>query len=384
VCCTGSDAAPALLKEHPPAAALRLWFDRLAHHGRIKHGLAGALHAATSDSLAGETHAPVIGAITLQLRACKEDGSVRPGLDPDEILLLLGFCGGSTAVLTGRCTQPGCSTSCWTACRPAPRPPGGRRSSLPAGSGKANLGETGPPLIAARPVEASKGVLVTGPAQPPVPEGELRVSDQDRDRTLELLGQHAAEGRLTLDEHEERASLVLGARTRADLAAVTRDLPALGQPSPGRAPTTAGSAPPRQATRWFVAIMGGSKRRGRFRPASVVNVLAIMGGDEIDLRDAGIDANGLTMNMYAVMGGSTIYVPNTVEVEISGFSFMGGNEDRGEAHQPRPGAPVIHIRSFNLMGGNTIWRLPPEARGLSLKEGRRLAKEAERGRLTAG
>ena len=174
---------------------------------------------------------------------------------------------------------------------------------------------------------------MTGPAQPPVPEGELRVSDQDRDRTLELIGQHAAEGRLTLDEHEERASLVLRARTRADLAAVTRDLPALGQPSPGRPSATAGLAPPRKETRWFVAIMGGSKRRGRFRPASVVNVLAIMGGDEIDLRDAEIDANGLTMNMYAVMGGSTIYVPNTVEVEISGFSFMGGNEDRGVAHQ---------------------------------------------------
>ncbi len=224
---------------------------------------------------------------------------------------------------------------------------------------------------------------MTGSAQPPVPEGELRVSDQDRDRTLELLGQHAADGRLTLDEHEERASLVLAARTRADLAAVTRDLPALGEPSPGRLPAMAGSEPPRKTTRWFVAIMGGSRRRGRFRPASVVNAVAIMGGDEIDLRDAEIDATGLTMNMYAFMGGSTIYVPDTVEVEISGFSFMGGNEDRGP-HQPRPGAPLIHIRSFNFMGGNTIWHLPPEARGLSLKESRRLAKDAERGSLTTG
>jgi hypothetical protein len=85
------DAAPTLLKEHPPPVALRLWFDRLAHYGRIKHGLAGALHAATSDAPAGETYGPVIGAITLLLRACEEDGSVRPGLDPDEILLLLGF-----------------------------------------------------------------------------------------------------------------------------------------------------------------------------------------------------------------------------------------------------------------------------------------------------
>jgi len=238
------------------------------------------------------------------------------------------------------------------------------------------------PLI--RPDWPDGGKLVTGPAQPPVPEGELRVSDQDRDRTLEVLGQHAAVGRLTLDEHEERAALVLAAKTRADLAAVTRDLPALGQAAPVAQPSVAVPAPPRKTSRWFVAIMGGSHRRGRLRPASVVNAVAIMGGDEIDLRDAEIDANGLTLNMFAIMGGSTLYVPNTVDVEISGFSIMGGNQERGAAYTPRPGAPVVHIRSFNLMGGNTIWRLPPEARGRSLKESRKLAREAERGELTAG
>jgi Domain of unknown function (DUF1707) len=225
---------------------------------------------------------------------------------------------------------------------------------------------------------------VTGPAQPPVPEGELRVSDQDRDRTLEALGRHAAAGRLTLDEHEQRASLVLAAKTRDDLAAVTRDLPAIEEAASVPPPAAAGPAPRPRATRWFVAIMGGSHRRGRFRAASVVNAVAIMGGDEIDLRDAEIDANGLTLNMFAVMGGSTIYLPNSVDVEISGFSIMGGNSERGAGYEPRPGAPVVHIRSYNLMGGNTIWRLPPEARGRSLKESRKLARAAERGRLTAG
>src|SRR5580700_10735083 len=34
------DLAPALIAKHPPLVALRLWFDRLAHYGRIKHGLA--------------------------------------------------------------------------------------------------------------------------------------------------------------------------------------------------------------------------------------------------------------------------------------------------------------------------------------------------------
>jgi hypothetical protein len=209
----------------------------------------------------------------------------------------------------------------------------------------------------------------------PVPEGELRVSDSERDATLSVLSEQAAAGRLTLDELEERAGKALAAKTRADLTTVTRDLPAEAPPAPDRRKTP---------VRWFVAIMGGSRRRGRFRAASVVNGLAIMGGDEIDLREAEIDSGGLTMNMFAVMGGSTIYLPDTVDVEISGFSIMGGTEERGPGPRPRPGAPLVRINSYCLMGGNTIWRLPPEARGLGLKESRGLAEQAERGQLPSG
>jgi AcrR family transcriptional regulator len=86
-----ADSAAELLAAHPPLKALRLWFDRLAYYGMIKHGLADVLHSATSDGLTGETYGPVIGAITSLLTACTQDGSVRPGLDPDDVLLLLGF-----------------------------------------------------------------------------------------------------------------------------------------------------------------------------------------------------------------------------------------------------------------------------------------------------
>jgi AcrR family transcriptional regulator len=86
-----ADSAADLLAAHPPLKALRLWFDRLAYYGMIKHGLADVLHSATSDGLAGETYVPVIGAITLLLTACVQDGSVRPAVDPDDVLLLLGF-----------------------------------------------------------------------------------------------------------------------------------------------------------------------------------------------------------------------------------------------------------------------------------------------------
>lgn len=85
------DAAPALLAAHPPFEALRLWFDRLAYHGRIKHGLAGALHAVTRAELANEHYGPVLGAIALLLHACQEAGAVRPDIDAEEVLLLVGF-----------------------------------------------------------------------------------------------------------------------------------------------------------------------------------------------------------------------------------------------------------------------------------------------------
>ncbi|MFC4036464.1 TetR/AcrR family transcriptional regulator [Streptomyces polygonati] len=83
--------APELLAGHPPLEALRLWFDRLAYYGQIKHGLSDVLHALTDEGLASEIYGSVIGAITALLRACEADGSIAPGADPDDVLLMLGF-----------------------------------------------------------------------------------------------------------------------------------------------------------------------------------------------------------------------------------------------------------------------------------------------------
>jgi len=86
-----ADVAPLLLEQHAPLEALRRWFDRLAQYGRRKQGLADVLHAATSDGLEGESYEPIVGAITLLIRACEAAGSIRPGVDPDDVLLMVGF-----------------------------------------------------------------------------------------------------------------------------------------------------------------------------------------------------------------------------------------------------------------------------------------------------
>jgi hypothetical protein len=213
------------------------------------------------------------------------------------------------------------------------------------------------------------------------PDKSLRVSDAERDATIRALGEHAAVGRLTLDELEERASKALAAKTRGDLAALTTDLPAEARAEAQAA--SAQEARVRKPVRWMVAIMGGSHRRGRFRAVGSINAVAVMGGDEIDLREAEIEGGELVLNLFALMGGSNIYIPDSVEVEVGGFSLMGGNTEIGSQRRPRPGAPLIRIRAYNLMGGATIFRTPPQARGLDLGQARRLTKAAGRGQLPA-
>lgn len=211
------------------------------------------------------------------------------------------------------------------------------------------------------------------------PDDSLRVSDAERDATLRVLGDHAAVGRLTLDELEERSSRALAAKTRGDLATLTSDLPQEAGQESGSSPALART---RKPVRWMVAIMSGSHRHGRFRAVGSINAVAVMGGDEIDLREAEIEGGELTVNVFTLMGGANIYIPDSIELDVGGFSVMGGNTEIG-VERLRPGAPRVMIRAYNLMGGATIFRVPPQARGLDLRETRRLAKAAGRGQLPA-
>lgn len=54
---------------------------------------------------------------------------------------------------------------------------------------------------------------------------ELRASDADRERVADLLGDHAAAGRLEPEELERRTGAALAARTLGELAPLTADLP---------------------------------------------------------------------------------------------------------------------------------------------------------------
>jgi hypothetical protein len=66
-------------------------------------------------------------------------------------------------------------------------------------------------------------------------DDQLRIGDAEREQAAAALGEHYAQGRLSVEEHAERLDRIWAARTRADLRPVFRDLPGwYGPAAPAR------------------------------------------------------------------------------------------------------------------------------------------------------
>ena len=89
---------------------------------------------------------------------------------------------------------------------------------------------------------------------PPADHGRLRASHADRERAVDALKAAFVEGRLTQDELDARVGQALAARTYADLAAVTADIPAAPAAASSRQPARARNRAPRSRTVRDVAI----------------------------------------------------------------------------------------------------------------------------------
>jgi DUF1707 SHOCT-like domain/Cell wall-active antibiotics response LiaF, C-terminal len=186
---------------------------------------------------------------------------------------------------------------------------------------------------------------------------ELRAGDSDRDRVAAKLRESLVAGRLTLDEFSERLDAAYGARTLAELEELTRDLP-----ESAALPAVASRRTP---TRWTVAVMSGVERKSRWRLPAKTTAIAVMGGIELDLRKAEIESQEVEIIAVAVMGGIEIIIPEGVEVDLTGFAFMGAKEDRMADAPVLPGAPLIRVRAFAFMGGIEVRSKRGSARAIS-------------------
>jgi hypothetical protein len=203
----------------------------------------------------------------------------------------------------------------------------------------------------------------------PADRSLMRVSDADRDQTAAVLREAAGQGRISMDELDERLELAYAAKTYADLAAVTRDLPQEGaavSPVSGTAPASRIGGTP--GSKFSLAIMSGARRAGAWVVPPTYVAVAVMGSVELDLRDARFSEPEVTLHAYTCMGGIQITVPEDVDVDVSGIAFMGGF-DHNASGPGVPGAPRVKVIGFAFMGGVEVRRKPPKKKRQAVEGG---------------
>ncbi|MEQ7005539.1 DUF1707 domain-containing protein [Actinopolymorpha sp. B17G11] len=182
-----------------------------------------------------------------------------------------------------------------------------------------------------------------GHVEPTEPNGprDVRASDADRHQVAERLRDAAGDGRLTLDELDQRLEGVYAARTYAELDRFTHDLPAVdpatglaARPEPAAAPAYRGTLPGQAVS---IAFMSGVNRRGSWVVPHAHTAVAFWGGVNLDLRNARFTQPEVTIRAFAIMGGIEVIVPEDVDVIVDGVGIMGGFDDSSDVVEPDSG-----------------------------------------------
>jgi hypothetical protein len=106
------------------------------------------------------------------------------------------------------------------------------------------------------------------------------------------------------------------------------------------------------------AILGGFSRKGEWVVPKEFSAVAILGGGEIDLREARFAEPVVTIHVVTILGGIEITVPDDVTVDVTGVGILGAFEHVART-EGRPGGPKIIINGVAILGGVEVKRKPP-------------------------
>ena len=188
---------------------------------------------------------------------------------------------------------------------------------------------------------------------------QLRVSDDDRHKVAEILREAAGEGRIDLDELDERLEATYAAKTYADLVPITVDLPAH---EPGTVPLPKREVMPASTTHnSSIAVMGECVRRGAWLVPASHTAFSLMGSVTLDLRGATFAERDVTIIANAVMAEVKVIVDAGTNVVVSGVPIMGEFHQAKDKVAPQlgPDSPVVRVKGVALMGSVSVQRLPP-------------------------
>ncbi len=214
----------------------------------------------------------------------------------------------------------------------------------------------------------------------------------EREHCVDLLSEAFAKDIIDVDEFERRIDLAHTAETVNAIVALRNDLEGLQvarpaadslavTPSSEQQQALALAQPP---SGWCVGIMGAGERKGRWRVPKKMRVAAIMGGAELDFREAVLAPGVTTIHVFGCMGSVEVIVPPNVAVECNGVGIMGAFESMERCPVvPDLSQPLLRISGAAVMGAVEIHtRLVGETARAARKRKKR-EKKARRKQLSS-
>ncbi|MDH3271889.1 MAG: DUF1707 domain-containing protein [Gemmatimonadota bacterium] len=221
-------------------------------------------------------------------------------------------------------------------------------------------------------------------------------SEETRQVTIDALMEHFANDVLDVEEFERRVDIAHAAKNADELKELLRDLPGGSNvpatrdvdSSTGVAHTreySVTSGAHREEKGYVVAMLGGSSRKGRWTPAHKTVAVAVMGGIELDFREA-VFAPGVTeVQVFSVWGGVDIVVPPGLNVESRGIALLGGFDHAGDTvGMSDPSQPTLRITGFVCMAGVDVSVRHPGESARDARRRRRVERREQRKRLRSG
>jgi Domain of unknown function (DUF1707) len=189
----------------------------------------------------------------------------------------------------------------------------------------------------------------------PVPLGQLRASHEDRDRVVEVLRVAAGDGRLTAEELDQRLEAALTARTYAELAALTTDLPLAAGPA---APVA--SLAPKDVVR-IDCGSGTARRDGRWVVPQRMEVRVTSGSVKLDFTQAVFAQPWLRIDAEVSSGTLTLLTKPGIVVDTDEVAVKSGSvKVRAPWSQAdRDAAVALRIEVTGKVRSGTITARPP-------------------------
>ncbi|MTV36918.1 LiaI-LiaF-like domain-containing protein [Duganella radicis] len=103
----------------------------------------------------------------------------------------------------------------------------------------------------------------------------------------------------------------------------------------------------------YTAIMGGFKHRITTQDFRGGEITAIMGGCDLDLRQASVNGDAV-LNVFAMCGGITLKVPVDWTVVFDGTPIMGGFDEKTVPPTGPASGKRLIVRGYVIMGGMEV------------------------------